>query len=259
VTVTEIPSIAVKCLFFDVASEKTSLVKGGRNPFRDRRVREAIHLGIDRGKLTAGLPVPASPALQLVPPFIFGYNNSLKPAQPDPARARTLLAQAGFPDGFEVTFHARRILADGAIAIRDQLAMIGIKANLELLSEEDFFAVTRQRPEFAMALTRFGCPTGDAANLFDAVLHTPEPDKGFGIVNSGGYANPEMDKLVEDAARRLEPGSRRPVLERIMEIAMKELPWIPLYVDRDVYVHEEDLVWQPRMDNYVIVSEIGIR
>lgn len=99
VTVAEIPSIAVKCLLFDVASEKTPLVKGGRNPFRDRRVREAIHLGIDRGKLVNGLPVPANPAVQLVPPFIFGFNNSLKPPQPDPARARGLLAQAGFPTG----------------------------------------------------------------------------------------------------------------------------------------------------------------
>ncbi|MCC6133015.1 MAG: hypothetical protein IT186_24050 [Acidobacteria bacterium] len=258
-TVSEIQSIAVKLLYFDVASERNPLVKGGKNPFFVRRVREALNIGIDRAALTRRLPVPASPAFQLVPPFIFGHNASLKPPATDKARARALLAEAGFPNGFEVTFHARRLLADGAAAIQEELATLGIKTTLVLQSEEDFFETTRARPSFVMALTRYGCPTGDAANIFDSVLHTPDHTKGLGIVNSGGYANPEMDGLVEEAARQLQPSARRAVLERIMQIAMQELPWIPLYVDRDVYVYESDLDWRPRLDNYVIVSEIGLR
>ena len=65
--------------------------------------------------------------------------------------------------------------------------------------------------------------------------------------------------LVVEAAHTLLPELRRPVLQEVMGIAMTDLPWIPLYVDEDVYVHRADLAWQPRLDNYVIVSELRRR
>ncbi len=258
-TMAEVPSITVKLLFFDVASERTPFVRGERNPFRDRRVREAIDVGVDRDRLARRLSVPAVPAFQLVQPFIFGYDPDLAAPVPSVERARSLLAEAGWKDGFEATLHTRRLLADGAVALREELAPLGIRLNLELLSEEAFFAATRERPEFVMGLTRFGCPTGDAANFLDAALHTPDPAHGYGSVNNGGYANPEVDGLIEQAARELTPSLRRPLLERIMRIASRDLAWIPLYVDRDVYVFDAGLAWRPRLDNYVIVSEIEAR
>ena len=252
-------SIAVKLLYFDVTSPRTADVTGGVNPFRDRRVREAIHVGLDRARLVERLPAPALPAWQLVPPFIFGYAPRLPRPVADPARARALLAEAGFPSGFSTTVHARQLLADAFEPLRRGLAEIGIRADVRGLSEAEFFAESRDAPGFAVALSRFGCPTGDAANFLDVGLHSRSPDPRWGRDNRGGYADPEVDQLVEQAAITLQPGMRRPLLERVMEIAMRDLPWIPLYVDEDVYVFRDDLEWQPRVDNYVIVSEIRRR
>lgn len=257
--VRKVSSIAVKLLVFDVKSARSSHVAGGVNPFRDRRVREAVHVGIDRASLVQSLPAPALPAFQLVPPFIFGYAPALARPQPDPARARALLAEAGWPGGFAVTLHARRLLGDAVEPLVAALAAIGIRAEARLLPEPEFFTETREGSGFALGLTRFGCPTGDAANFLDAGLHSRVGSAGWGRANFGGYSSPEVDRLLEEAARTLRPEERRPILERVMEIALTDLPWVPLYVDEDVYVHREGLDWQPRLDNYVLLAELKLR
>jgi len=251
-----VSSVAVKLLLFEMRRERSAHVSGGRNPFRDRRVREAIHIGIDRRALIDALPAPARAEYQLVPSFIFGYAPRLPPPPYDPARARALLAEAGWPGGFAATLHARRLLADAVPALRDALAGIGIRVDARSLPEAEFFVQTREKADFVLALTRFGCPTGDAANFFESGLHRPDAEHGYGSSNSGGYADPEVDRLIEEARQTLTPPDRRVLLERVMEIAMQDLPWIPLYVDEDVYLHSAGLAWQPRLDNYVIVSEL---
>lgn len=257
--VRRVSSIAVKFLVFNLANERGANVSGGVDPFRDRRVREAIHVGIDRGRLVGQLPGPALPAHQLVPPFIFGYAPDLPRPVPDVARARSLLAEAGFPGGFAATLHARRLLSDAIEPLRSELARIGIRVDVRALPEAEYFREAAPGSGFAFGLTRFGCPTGDAANFFDTGLHSRDRAGGWGQDNYATYASPEVDALIEKAALALLPEARRPLLERVMEIAMRDLPWIPLYVDEDVYVHRADLAWQPRLDNYVIVSELRER
>jgi len=257
--VRKVSSIAVKFLVLDIGSARSPHVSGGINPFRDRRVREAIHVGLDRAALVEELPAPALPTFQLVPPFIFGYSPALPRPEPDRARARALLADAGWPDGFAVTLHARRLLGDAVGPLRTALGQIGIRVDARLLADPEFFAQTREGGGFALGLTRFGCPTGDAANFFDAGLHSRDRAGGWGRSNFGGYASPEVDRLLELATRTLLPEERRPLLERVMAIALTDLPWIPLYVDEDVYVHRAGFSWEPRLDNYVIVSELKTR
>lgn len=255
-----VSSITVKVLHFDVERARTKWVAGGRNPFVDRRVREAVHVAMDRERLAGLLAGPAAPAYQLVPPFIFGFDPDLPRPVPDAARARKLLAEAGWPRGFDVTMHARAILADGAEAVRRLLAEVGIRVQVRLLGEEEFFdATSAGRRDFVMLLSRFGCPTGDAANFLDAALHTREPAIGLGRANTGGYASPEADRLVEEAGRTLDPEARKPVLHALMRLAMRDLPWIPLYVDEEVYLSKPEIRWEPRLDNYVLLSEASLR
>ena len=253
-------SIAVKTLFFDVSRERNPHVGGGKNPFRDPRVREAVNLALDRRRLVGELPVPALPMTQLVPPFIFGYDADLPPPAADPARARALLEAAGWPSGFDVTLHTRSLLLDGATAIRTLLRDAGIRVTIQPLEEREFFQATDpEHRDFALALTRFGCPTGDAANFFDAAIHSTDTARGFGRVNAGGYESPEVDRLIEVSGRTLDPTLRLPLLKKVMRIAMQDLPWIPLYLDQDVYLFRAGTTWTPRLDNYALLAEISVR
>jgi peptide/nickel transport system substrate-binding protein len=260
VRVHKVPSITVKLLLLDVERERSPHVVGGRNPFRDLRVREAVHLALDRTRFAGLLRGPAVPAYQLVPPYIFGFDPDLPVPVHDVARARALLAQAGWPEGFRVTLHARELLSDGAEAVRELLAPAGIRVDVRLLPESEYFEATgAARRDFAMALTRFGCPTGDAANFLDAALHTREAATGLGRANTGGYSSPEADRLLAEAARTLDPPRRKAVLQRLMRLALHDLPWIPLYVEEEVYLSRPQIAWEPRLDNYVLLAEIRLR
>ena len=75
-------------------------------------------------------------------------------------------------------------------------------------------------------------------------------------MNYSRYSNPELDEAVEAAGRTLEMGIRRDLLFRAAALAMADLPFVPLYVDQDLYAFRRGIDWKPRNDNFFIASEI---
>jgi len=248
-------SVSVKFLLFGFADTAGPDVAGGRNPFADVRVRRAVSLAVDRAELVRRLSAPAVPANQLVLPFIFGFDPSLPPLRHDPAEARRLLAEAGWPDGFETSFPARGLFTEAAEIVASMLGKVGIRARVASLNEPEWFERAYAR-RFGMTLTRFGCPTGDASDLFEGALHTHRPDRRVGLMNYSRYSNPEFDRVVEAASRTLEMGIRRGLLFEATAHAMRDLPFVPLYVDQDLYAFRKGVEWTPRNDNFLIASEI---
>lgn len=250
-------SVSVKFLYLDVARETSVDVVGGQNPFRDARVRRAVSLAIDRSELVRRLSGLATPANQLVTPYIFGYDPSRKPLPYDPGEARRLLAEAGWPDGFEVRFPARGLFSEAAGLVAEMLARVGIRARVTALSEAEWFHAMNDR-RFSMTLSRFGCPTGDASDLFENALHAPEPGRPVGLTNYSGYANSDVDRLVEEAARTLEMSRRQAILFEATARVMEDLPLVPVYIDQDLYAFRAGVEWRPRNDNFLIASEISL-
>ncbi len=249
-------SVSVKFLYFDVAGTDASDVTGGRNPFRDVRVRRAVSLAIDRPELVRRLSVPAVPANQLVPPYIFGYDPSQRAARYAPVEARRLLAEAGWPDGFELTFPARGLFSEAAGLVSEMLGRVGIRARVVSLPETEWFAAMEGR-RFSMTLTRFGCPTGDASDLLDSLIRTRDPQRAIGLANYPGYSNPDVDTLIARAGRTLEMSQRQEMLIAATQRVMEDLPVVPLYVDQDLYAFRPGVTWKPRNDNFLIASEIS--
>jgi peptide/nickel transport system substrate-binding protein len=249
-------SVSVKFLYFNVAGTDASDLTGGPNPFRDVRVRRAVSLAIDRPELVRRLSVPAVPANQLVPPYIFGYDPSQKVARYAPVEARRLLAEAGWPDGFELTFPARGLFSEAAGLVADMLGRVGIRARVVSLPEAEWFAAMDGR-RFSMTLTRFGCPTGDASDLLDSLIRTCDPQRAAGLANYPGYSNPDVDALITRAGRTLEMSQRQEMLIAATQRVMEDLPIVPLYVDQDVYAFRPGVTWKPRNDNFLIASEIS--
>jgi peptide/nickel transport system substrate-binding protein len=246
------PDVFVKHLGFDLGS--TSL-HGGPNPFRDIRVRRAIDLAIDREALVAALPAPAVPARQLTPGFIFGYDPAL-PARPaDRAEALRLLAAAGFPNGFPIGLDVRRLFEPAAREVARQLALVGIRAPVWVHSDLELASPDARR-SLAFFLDRFGCTSGDISDLLDDVIHTAEPERHFGLYNTVGYSNREIDAMIEESDSTVETTMRRDRLHRIVEAVSQDLVMIPLYVDEDVYAIDPSLRWHPRDDGMVLAAEV---
>jgi len=169
-----------------------------KNPLKDHRVREAIALAINRDAIVSrvleGQGVVAS---SIVSPQIFGHPGG-KPIAYDPARAKKLLAEAGYPDGFGLTLHAtnNRYLNDAQVAqtTAQLLTRIGIQTKVETLPVAAYFSRARQG-EFSFMMLGWGSVAADVA--LRSILGTPNAQTGYGSWNWGRYSNPELDKLVQ--------------------------------------------------------------
>lgn len=252
------PSLFLKFLGFDVLREASPHVVAPRNPFRDLRVREAVHLGLDRARLVDDLPTDAVPANQLVPPVIFGFNPALPAPAHDPDRARALLRAAGFPEGFRADLHVRRIYEGAGRLVADQLRPLGIRLEVSVLPDPEFLDRMRRR-ETSLYLSRFGAPTGDASDILDNALHSTDTARQMGMQNYGGYSSPEVDHMIEASAGIDSVSRRREALEAVTARIMADLPWVPLFVDQDTYLVDRRLSWRPRSDSFVLAAEIGPR
>ena len=251
-------NLFLKYLSYDVSRDVTPYCKIRPNPFKNKLVRQAIHMGIDRSRLVSELPTYATPASQPVPAFVFGFNPAIILPPYDLEGAKRLLAKAGYPDGFEVTMHERQILAETGILIKQQLERIGIRVDLKVLPDQEFFNALDDF-NFTIFLSRVGATVGDASDILEPQLHTKDVSKRLGVRNWVGYSNSEVDSAIEESAGMLKLEERRSVLQQIMSRLMEDLPWIPLYIDQDVYAVQDSLVWRPRSDSYILAHEISLR
>lgn len=246
----------VKYLSFDFTRDQIPGCNLKINPFKNRLVRQAIDEAIDRQDLVTRIPFYASPATQLVPSLVFGFNPDLKLTGYDPGGATELLASAGFPNGFEITLHSRKILEDTAHRIKEYLRRVGIQVNLMILPDDEFFDALR-KGQACFILSRMGATVGDASDIFESAIHTPDPQRHYGSMNYLAYTNPQVDRLTEESAGIQTQDRRQAALQEIMAILMQDLAWVPLYVDQDVYALDKHYSWKPRLDSSMFVSEIG--
>lgn len=231
------------------------------NPFRDPRVREAIDLAIDRPALAEiameGLGAPAN---QLVTPNIFGYNKALPELKPDVAKAKKLLADAGYPNGFKVTFSftSDRLPGDRQVgtSIAQMLARIGLDVQANAQPTAVFFPA-RIRKEYSFSMAGWGTLTGEAHYTLSSIVHSNDPAKKMGAFNMIAYANPEADKLIEEAGVEMNEAKRRKMLEDIAVLVAKERPRIPIVTIGSAWAMQKSKVTViPRVDEDTLAMNI---
>ena len=209
-------------------------------PFNDRRVREAVAHAINVSALQRGvLGGIGKLGGGFESPVIAGAKE-IAPRPYDPAKARKLLAEAGFPNGFETPFYVPtgRYLMDRQLgeAIQAQLAEVGIKARIEAPEWGAFVAITDQRkaPMFIMGK---GSPTGD----LDFTLTLTAMSNGR--MNAFALSNPEIDKLILAQRGAVEPEKRRALLARAQDLIFEDVPAVVLFYEDQLFatranVHE---------------------
>lgn len=235
-----------------------------KNPFQDAKVREAMDLAIDRRALARvvyeGL---ATPANQLMTPSFFGGVKDLPDRRSDLPRARALLAEAGYPKGFEVDFHCtnNRLPGDGALceALTQQWARIGLKVNANALNGTVFFPAST-RNEFSLQMSGWGTLTGEASYTYAALLHTADPSIGLGGFNRSGYSNPTVDRLLREGISTLDEEKRRAMFEEATRITMAERPMLPVLSLQTIWAARKGaLTFKPRIDQETLAYAIRPR
>jgi len=232
-----------------------------KNPFLDLKVREAIDLAIDRKALAEiAMEGLGSPAHQMVTPSIFGFNKALGERKYDPAAAKKLLAEAGYPNGFRIQFHFTqdRLPGDTQVgtSIAQMLAAVGIDARPNAAPAAVFFPA-RTRGEFSMSMSGWGTLTGEAHYTLSSLAHSNDKDKKMGAFNVLGYKNPMMDKLLQDAAVEMDEGKRRKFLEDANAELLKDRQRLPIVAVGSAWAMQKDKVTiKARVDEDTLAMNI---
>jgi peptide/nickel transport system substrate-binding protein len=232
-----------------------------QNPLRDPRVREAIDLAIDRPALAEiAMEGMGKPVNQLVTPSIFGYNKSLPERKVDIARAKKLLADAGYPNGFKATFSFTndRLPGDRQVgtSVAQMLAAIGLEVQANAQPAAVFFPA-RSRGDYSMPMSGWGTLTGEAHYTLSSTVHSNDPVRKFGPFNILGYSNPQMDKLIQDAAVEMDINKRRSYLEQANALVAQDRPRLPLVSVGSAWAMQKAKVTvKPRVDEDTLAMNI---
>jgi peptide/nickel transport system substrate-binding protein len=252
VKVLEGPETRVVFLGFD--QERPELLESnvkGKNPFKDKKVREAIHRSIDVDAIKRTVMRGQSfPTNLMVAPGINGYMKDLdkRPALLKPEEAKKMLADAGYPNGFEVGMDCPndRYVNDEKIcqAVVAMLARIGVKVNLRAQTRNLYFAKILRKADLSPGETSFymlgwsPAQTYDVHNVFEALIQTPNKTTKKGQFNAGGYSNPALDKLADAMEQETDKAKRDAMIKDATKLYVDDFAYIPL--------HQQAVVWAAR-------------
>ena len=232
-----------------------------KNPLLDLRVRQAIDLAIDRKALAeVAMEGLGKPANEMVTPSIFGYNKSLPERKYDPAAAKKLLADAGYPNGFKIqfSFTKDRLPGDTQVgtSIAQMLAAIGIDAAPNAQPAAVFFPA-RTRGDYSMSMSGWGTLTGEAHYTLSSLAHSNDKEKKMGAFNVLNYKNPEMDKLLQAAAVEMDIAKRRKYLEDANALVEKDMQRLPIVAVGSAWAMQKGKVTiKPRVDEDTLAMNI---
>jgi peptide/nickel transport system substrate-binding protein len=234
IKISESPEQRVQYLVFDTNRDELlySSVKK-KNPLKDLRVRQAIAHAIDieaiRTKVMRNLSRPIG---SIVTSTEQGYARDADVRLPlDRAKAKKLLAEAGYPNGFDITLDCgnNQPAADICQSIPPMLAQIGIKVAPNIVPTANYFGKL-QKLDTSFYLLSWGTPTADALYTLQFLLHTPVGDSsGSGDGNYGRYTNPRFDHLVDRARVENDLAKRDLLLRDALMMLRDELPIVPLH------------------------------
>ena len=234
----------LRTIFVNMDQKRDELLESsvkGKNPFKDKRVRQAVYQAIDmqaiRDRIMGGTSHIAG---IMVAPGINGYDAKLDTRLPhDPEASKKLLGEAGYPGGFEIGMDCPndRYVNDEKIcqAIVGMLARVGIKVNLLAQTRTKYFEKILAR-NTTMSILGWQPLSYDAHSTLQDVMNTPV--EKVGTYNVGSFSNPRIDQLTGLIETEIDPVKRQALITEALSIHKQEFGHIPL--------HQAGLAWGVR-------------
>ena len=222
-----------------------------KKPFDDPLVRQAVAHAIDRQAIVEALLGGTGELAQnFLPPVIWSYTEDVEQYPYDPERAKELLAEAGYPDGFEVEFWIpqsgsgmQQPVAMGTV-IQDFLSRVGITANIQQFewgTYLDRVIVPEDQAESVPAMFEMSWigDNGDPDNFLYILLSGDQfPANGF---NLGYYSNPEVDEILRTARQTISQEERTPMYEEAQRLLMADLPVVPIDHESQIVIMDSNI------------------
>jgi len=226
-------------------------------PQNNRLVRQALNYGVDVkaivSKVLGGRGYDLATPL---PPNFTGYDPKIPAYGFDPAKAKALLAKAGYADGKGLTLVLNAPVGrynkdkEVAEALAGQISALGVKIETKEQEWTTYINATGQRALTPMYMLGWGNDSYDADNTLTSLLTSD--------ARLSTYANPALDKLIVDARYELNPAKRAALYHRALEIVHDEAPWIFLFQYEDLYATTKRLQWQARGDELIFCEDMKV-
>ncbi len=232
-------------------------INNAKPPFTDVRVRRALNEAVDRklivAKMLNGLATPVNGVLS---PDAFGFNADLPAYADDPAQAKSLLAAAGAAN-LHLTIDVDGASKDIAEAIASMMTKSGIDAQVRVWETAVIVPIWRdaaKRKDHDLFFTSWGNASLDPSDIMMPAVH------GGGRGNSAGYANPEVDKLLDQAETETDEAKRRAIYLRVQQIVHDDAPWVFLWLPQDVYGVSKQLQgFKPSADGKIYLLRVSAK
>ncbi|MEK9967906.1 MAG: ABC transporter substrate-binding protein [Ferrovibrio sp.] len=216
------------------------------NPLKDRRVRKALSLAINRKLIVDRiLDGSATPASQFLPSRFDGTSTKLKVDPYDVEKAKALLKEAGYANGFKITLHATgdRYPKDKDIAqaVGQFWTRIGLQVAVEAVPGTVFFSQASKQ-EYSVFMAQYG--TDEASIGPRALVHTPGGI--YGTANRTKFSHTDIDAAIEKAQSEMDPVKRTPLVQAAIEITMEQQAIIPVFHPNAEMASKASVVITPR-------------
>jgi peptide/nickel transport system substrate-binding protein len=227
----------------------------GKNPFKDKRVRQALYQAIDieaiRTTTMRGLSKPTGAMLSAPLPWIVEPE---KRFPFDRAKAKQLIAEAGYPNGFEVTLDCpnNRYVNDEKIcqALAAMWSQIGVTTSVTAMPRANYFPKL-EKLDTSLYMLGWGGASTDPIFILQPVLHTAN-SKGDGDYNYGRYSNPKFDALVDQVKTEIDVEKRRKLINEALMLQHDELLHLPLHRQVIPWATRSNVAAVHRADNWVL-------
>lgn len=224
-----------------------------KSPLTEKKVRQAVNYAIDRESIVRNILEGYGEIIpSLVPKVIFGFDPNLKAYAFDLQKAKQLLAEAGYPNGFEIEMHgpSGRYMRDKEVcqAIVGQLAQVGIKVNLKIVEWGSYLKSITSHTQAPLYLLGWSIPTMDPDHWLWVNLHTGEPFSQF--------SDPQLDKLLEQARYEMDVKKREKLYQDIQKLVLDQAYLCVLYETKDLFGVNKRIDWNPRADEMIFLRDL---
>ena len=235
-----------------------------RPEFRNKKVRQAMVYAVNNaGIVKKIMKGTATVAGQQGPEGFAGYKANLTPRY-DLKKAKQLMKEAGYPDGFSCSMIApnNRYVKDEQIAqaVAAMLSKIGIKVNLKTMPKAQYWdEFDAQVADIQMI--GWHPDTEDSSNYTEFLLMCPNKETGFGQYNSGNYCNKKVDELIMQAMTETDLAKRSTMLQEVEQIAYDDAAYIPLHWQNLSWASKSNVMIEPivNVQNFPYFSDLGVK
>jgi ABC-type transport system substrate-binding protein len=197
-------------------------------PFTDARVRQAMNYAVNKEKLLQLNNRRGVAARSFLPPNMPGHDANVTGYPFNPARARELLAAAGYAQGFNTTLWVRsdnKLTLSMAQSVQQDLAEVNVRIQIKPLAWPSFLEAVRVPDLVPFFYLGWEADFPDPSNFLEVLLHS----KNIGSNNNTNYSNAEVDGLLDQAAHTVDPEARLQLLQEVERIAVNDAPWVFLF------------------------------